>query len=356
MARSRGKIFLALVVAVGLGSFVGAPSAHAQNGSWSWGSCGSTSSMSAVDRENMLVNSGIADPCVNYWTPFYGRYDGPNYWVGTENTGYQNTFAVNHDINANFGIPYLGYIDVLTPLMGTNELAIASAVSTIWNNLVGFVSNVWNSITSLFSTDYSSYSDTSSYSSDGYYDDSFVGGFSDYGYYYDSFGGGGGCLVAGTPVTMADGSTKPIEAIKKGDRVLAYDPKTQALVAAPVETAIVHKNWKDRSDTVLINGQIRATLNHRFLVNGRWVRADQINVGDTLVTATPSSGSVQLAANSGLPGQMTQPVAGAGRTHGVQSVKVTSVKHQSGVDRVYAIIVDKYFTYFVNGILVHSFV
>ena len=29
------------------------------------------------------------------------------------------------------------------------------------------------------------------------------------------------CLVAGTPVTMADGSTKPIEAVEAGDEVLS---------------------------------------------------------------------------------------------------------------------------------------
>ena len=48
--------------------------------------------------------------------------DGPNVWNGTVDKGYWNSFAVNHDINAHSGIPGIGYLDILTPAFGTNEL------------------------------------------------------------------------------------------------------------------------------------------------------------------------------------------------------------------------------------------
>jgi len=49
-------------------------------------------------------------------------------------------------------------------------------------------------------------------------------------------GGGCDCLMAGTPVTMADGSTKPVEQIKVGDMVMSYDESTGFLAPAPGST------------------------------------------------------------------------------------------------------------------------
>jgi hypothetical protein len=34
------------------------------------------------------------------------------------------------------------------------------------------------------------------------------------------------CFLAGTPVTMADGSSKPIEQVRAGDWVMSFDQKT----------------------------------------------------------------------------------------------------------------------------------
>jgi len=158
--------------------------AAAQNGQWSWTSCGATQGWSDWDRELALVNQGIADPCVNYWTPFYARIDGANYWAGTSNTGYQNTFAVNHDINANFGIPYLGYVDIFTPLLGTNELAIASTVANVatyaWNGVVSVAQTIGGWFTSLFSSNKDQYQNSQTSDTGGYPDDGFDDGFSSY--------------------------------------------------------------------------------------------------------------------------------------------------------------------------------
>ena len=43
------------------------------------------------------------------------------------------------------------------------------------------------------------------------------------------------CFVAGTLISMADGSFKPIEQIKKGDKVLSRDEKTGKTAAKTIE-------------------------------------------------------------------------------------------------------------------------
>jgi hypothetical protein len=182
MIGSRAKWNLAVVLAVGLGASLWTSSAEAQNGFWSWGTPGFSAGMSPVDRGAYVVNQGLADPSAGYWTPFWQAGSDPNYYTGVPDTGYQNTFAVNHDINANYGIPVLGYLDIFTPLIGTNELAIASTVSSIWGGIVDAVSSVWNSVTSIFSSDYTSYNNTGTYS-DYSYDNAFDTSYSGYGTY-----------------------------------------------------------------------------------------------------------------------------------------------------------------------------
>lgn len=174
MNNSRVKWTFIFVLMLGLGAL--STTAHAQAGNWTWGPPGFSVGMSPMDREYYLVNQGLADPLVNYWTPFWSGSSGPNVYTGAFDEGFRNTFAVNHDINANFGIPVLGYLDIFTPLLGTNELAIGSTIASVWNGIVNTVSSVWNSITSLFSRDYSSYTSTGDYSDDGWdnaFDDSY---------------------------------------------------------------------------------------------------------------------------------------------------------------------------------------
>jgi hypothetical protein len=189
MTASRASILLVVVAALGLGTFLSTPEAHAQNGTWTWGTPGWSRGLSPGDINSRLVTQGLADPLVQYYTPFW-QGNGPNYNIATPDTGYRNTFSVNHDINASFGIPILGYLDIFTPLLGTNELAIAAAISSLWTSIVDTVSQVWNSITSIFQSDYTSYSDYGSYG-DYDFDNGFDVGFGDYG------GGGGGCFTGG---------------------------------------------------------------------------------------------------------------------------------------------------------------
>jgi hypothetical protein len=336
---------LAAVAAVAARS---SPAAAA--GNWYWGTGGIYAGQSAQEVADHLVNDGIADPNVNYWTPFWQSGSAPNtrLGAGVVDKSFRNEFAVNHDINAEHGIPVLGYLDIVTPLLGTNERAIASTVSSVWNSIVDTVSSVWSSVTSLFSSSYSSYQTYGNFSYSGWGDNAFTPSFTGYD------GGGGACFVAGTPVTMADGSTRPIETIRTGDLVLAYDTRSGQPAVSQVNNTAVHDHWKERAATVLINGTLRATVNHLFFVNGKWRRADQIKVGDTLVRALPTgkdTGAV-VRATSVLGGA---PAAEPAPLPSIEPTTVKSVHRMPGADVVYNLEVAKYHDYFSGGVLVHNF-
>jgi hypothetical protein len=329
--------------------FAAAPADAA--GTWHWGPAGIYRGQNPYVIENHLINDGIADPNVNYWTPFWQHGSDPNTFlpVGQTDTSYRNEFAVNHDINAEFGIPLLGYIDIFTPLFHTNELAIAATISSVWSSVVNTVSSVWSSITSIFQSDYSSYSSTSSYSDSGF-DNAFDGGFS--GYDGGGGGGGGGCFVAGTPVTMADGSTRPIESVRAGDLVLTYDTRAKQPAVSEVTQAVIHDHWKERAATVLINGTLRATVNHPFFVNGHWQRADQLKVGDVLVRALPAGreAAQPVRATSVLGARGAEPAP----LPSIDTIKVRSIEQLPGADTVYNLEVAKHHDFFSGGVLVHN--
>ncbi|MFF5210866.1 polymorphic toxin-type HINT domain-containing protein [Streptosporangium sp. NPDC000396] len=111
-------------------------------------------------------------------------------------------------------------------------------------------------------------------------------------------------FVPGTKVLMADGSLKPIEEIKVGDKVLATDPETGKIGPRVVVTPISSEGPKMLVQiTVDIDGKkgeatgaITATNNHPFWVEKlrTWVPAEQLKPGMWLRT---SSGTyVQVSA------------------------------------------------------------
>ncbi|WP_407077921.1 polymorphic toxin-type HINT domain-containing protein [Streptomyces sp. NPDC126499] len=122
-------------------------------------------------------------------------------------------------------------------------------------------------------------------------------------------GDGGSCpinnsFVPGTKVLMADGSTKPIEKVKTGDKVVATDPKTGQTRIETVTAQIKGQGLKHLvSITIDLDGkkgtqtaQVTATDGHPVWVPalGRWVKATDLKSGQLLQT---SSGTrVQITA------------------------------------------------------------
>jgi RHS repeat-associated protein len=116
-------------------------------------------------------------------------------------------------------------------------------------------------------------------------------------------GSGEDCLTnsfaPGTPVLMADGSTKPIEQVKPGDTVKATDPQSGESGARPV-TAVITGNGDKNLIDITVTGQdgatrsVTATDGHPFWVDadgradtpdGQWINAADLKHGQWLKTA-----------------------------------------------------------------------
>jgi hypothetical protein len=111
--------------------------------------------------------------------------------------------------------------------------------------------------------------------------------------------GGGTCFAAGTSITMADGSSRPIESIVTGDRVLSFDETTGAITAGTVAQLLVH----DRTpELVRVNGNLLTTGEHRFYTDRSWVRADALHADLSLRTL---EGYAPVQSVEVLPGGVT---------------------------------------------------
>jgi hypothetical protein len=140
---------------------------------------------------------------------------------------------------------------------------------------------------------------------------------------------GGSCFTAGTPITLADGTTKPIEEIAEGDRVLSYDTDRGQTATGEVVRLFVHPHTRR---FVRLNDAITTTPEHRFYANGEWVTAGSLSVGDSLLQA-PGMGN-QVA-----------PLA---------TEATTSLSLFAGDTTTYNFEVAGYHDYFAGGVLVHN--
>lgn len=136
---------------------------------------------------------------------------------------------------------------------------------------------------------------------------------------YETYGGAG-CFVAGTPVKTEHG-LRPIEEIKAGDKVYAYDHVTETWVLANVLQPLTH--YDNISDFITIrlwtpigSDTIKPTGNHPFWVTsgenledrpaatdlslseqamtpkGRWIEARDLRIGDTLLRSDNSLATI----------------------------------------------------------------
>ncbi|MEV5439524.1 polymorphic toxin-type HINT domain-containing protein [Streptomyces sp. NPDC052682] len=98
------------------------------------------------------------------------------------------------------------------------------------------------------------------------------------------------CFLAGTDVLMADGTTKNIEDVKLGDKVLATDPETGKTSARDVTATIVTESDKHFTELTIATEygeeHLTATYEHPFwsVSEHDWVPAGDLKPGMTLRT------------------------------------------------------------------------
>jgi hypothetical protein len=142
----------------------------------------------------------------------------------------------------------------------------------------------------------------------------------------------GECFPPGTPITLANGSHKPIEQVEPSDWVLTFDSATHTPVPAQVTARIVRQ---DAQRFVRINDALVATDNHPFFTDTGWVRAMDLQVGATLLSLTDA----RAATPSGLD---------------VRPARVTQLTLEGGSGLTYNLHVDGHHGYFAGGMLVHD--
>ena len=87
------------------------------------------------------------------------------------------------------------------------------------------------------------------------------------------------CFLAGTKITMGDGTQKIIEEVSAGEKVLSYDEKSGKNIVSKVTQKFVHDNVYKY---LVINNLIKVTPEHVMFVNGKWAGAGDVKVGDKL--------------------------------------------------------------------------
>ena len=137
------------------------------------------------------------------------------------------------------------------------------------------------------------------------------------------------CFVAGTPISLADGSVIPIEDVTVDTEVLSYSPERGDFVAGRVTDLFVPPQTPR---LLRINGVLTTTPEHRFYVGGQWLRAGELRVGDVLL----GDGSPGIANASGA------------------EQRIVSLEELPGGVTTYNFEVDEVHDYFAGGVLVHN--
>lgn len=107
------------------------------------------------------------------------------------------------------------------------------------------------------------------------------------------------CFLAGTPVTMANGSQKPIEEIRIGDRVMAFDEFADNGMGKLVPQRVTRTMQGTTTEVIDLRG-LRVTPGHRFLSDGGvWIAIEKILKDDGIIVEQRSQGPVQVRARTG---------------------------------------------------------
>jgi hypothetical protein len=99
---------------------------------------------------------------------------------------------------------------------------------------------------------------------------------------------GGGCFLSDTLVSMGDGTLKKIQLIKVGEEIQSYDVKTNSLTRGIVKKTFEH-TVMNYIIIKTLSGTLKLTENHPIYLDGNWVEAGDLKVGDVLRTQKGTS-------------------------------------------------------------------
>lgn len=88
---------------------------------------------------------------------------------------------------------------------------------------------------------------------------------------------GGSRCFDGDQVVFLSKDNKPIKYILPGEPIISYNEATKKYEADTVKAVNIMPNEKKCYEVTLKNGEkIRATYDHRFYINGKWMTLEQI--------------------------------------------------------------------------------
>jgi len=95
------------------------------------------------------------------------------------------------------------------------------------------------------------------------------------------------CIAAGTPVLLANGTARAIQQLPEAGGSVVYAPDAERRLARAVQCEMMVQGERDCVTVVLQDGRtLVCTPDHRILcTDGRWVRADQLTLGESRVVA-----------------------------------------------------------------------
>jgi hypothetical protein len=92
---------------------------------------------------------------------------------------------------------------------------------------------------------------------------------------------GGTCFIANTSISMADGSSKHIQDVRVGDRVISWSTGSNQPITATV-AKVLHHSSKEMDGYIIVNNKFGVTPSHPMYLNGKWTSANYMQVGDKL--------------------------------------------------------------------------
>jgi hypothetical protein len=174
-----------------------------------------------------------------------------------------------------------------------------------------------------------------------------INGYCDYGGWDDSnFGDDDDwidyCFVAGTLVTMADGTTKPIEEIKIDDKVKSWNEESKELS----EATVTELKQPSHSDMVIIefdHTTNKNTFDHPYWVVGKGWSSYKPQLTETRYNISEKIHSLEVG-DTCLLLQEDKLIES----------KITSINEDMEKVQTYIFSLDKDKTFFANGILTHN--